>query len=82
MTESIIAISSHERCFADDVVGQCARCQRLVYYRPHAAQARIIKRYCLACFPCLDLDDVRFVVTRETLAEIVLLNATQKGSRH
>lgn len=75
--ERLIAVSSNERYFADDLTGFCARCGAVVYYRPHTPP--VDERVCVVCFAKLPQDDMRFMVTRETLRELALYDLAGKG---
>lgn len=56
--------------FADDVAVHCARCLRLIFFRPHAPH--VDERICLDCYRGIADGTHRIEVTPETLREVLL----------
>lgn len=57
--------------FADNLVGHCAACHKLVQFRPHAP--KLIKRLCTDCArkSIMTDDEARFVVSPESWMELL-----------
>jgi hypothetical protein len=72
----VIAVSSPERYFADDLSGFCSRCGCVVFFRPHTTTAvALAERICSPCFLKWTPDDgdvVEFVTSEESIREAAL----------
>jgi hypothetical protein len=73
---TVIAVSSPERYFADDLSAFCSTCGCVVYFRPHTTTSVLLDaRICIRCFLTHAPDDgeqVEFLTSAKSLREAAL----------